>query len=882
MNDRVIAAARILEQDPNPVLEIDRNGMIVFCNPACEEVLGGDGYRVGELLPEPTRTAALESLDSGLKQEKEARVGEKVISFTVVPACELGSVDLFGYDMTKRKREEDQERRQKELLEAIFNAMTEAVTIFDAQGNLTRMNAPAEHYYRSTGENDLDALHQILRVFDADGKPLTVDEMPVTRALRGEIVRDFQLRYMNAEDEIFDVVTSAAPLYQHGEMSGAVVVWRNVTDREDLYRQLQGERALLKAVLEQMPAGVLIAEVPSRRIVMSNSRADEILRQFYSQEEDDPQGPLQGLRATGEPYRTQDWPLERSIQAGEVIHGEEIQIQRADGTFGTLSVNSGPVYDPLGKTIASVQVTFDISDRKQEEKNNLFLKQFGEKLLQLVTPEEIRQYATHSLGQYLHANHCLIDEVDIPAGKIRIVEDFSPKIPSLVGQYQFTRFHDEVMKTLKRDQILTVSDALTDQRTAMYAEVAFLPTGMRSMIAVPFFKDDQWRGTLTTADDQPRVWRPDEIALLHSAANMLWLALEVAELVQNLEQITRRFEVALKNAPVSVYTLDRNLRFTWVYKPPFQIQGTEMIGKRDDELLLPDEAAQLVAVKRHVLETGQGTRMEIKLTIDGIPHIYDITLEPTRTVTGEVFGLAAAWIDITGLRKLEAEMRLHAAQIEIQRQILRHRELERQEIARDLHDGLLQELIGINFLMNDLDDLEDIETLLETSRQVQETVQEQIRELRAFCSELRPPTLAPFGLEKAINSHLDGFREKHPDLNVSASLQRDGKAIPEEIRLALFRVYQEALNNIVRHSGATEVEVKLFLDPNQILLEIADNGKGFQVPQQWVTLAREGHLGLVGMNERVQAIDGVMTVESQENTGTRIQVMIPLGREKEQ
>jgi signal transduction histidine kinase len=91
----------------------------------------------------------------------------------------------------------------------------------------------------------------------------------------------------------------------------------------------------------------------------------------------------------------------------------------------------------------------------------------------------------------------------------------------------------------------------------------------------------------------------------------------------------------------------------------------------------------------------------------------------------------------------------------------------------------------------------------------------------------------------------------------------------------LFRIFQESMNNIVRHANASTARIKLWLEKNKVQLEIQDDGAGFQLPADWVDLAREGHLGLVGMRERAEALGGRIVVSSGECSGTTIQVEIP-------
>jgi signal transduction histidine kinase len=93
----------------------------------------------------------------------------------------------------------------------------------------------------------------------------------------------------------------------------------------------------------------------------------------------------------------------------------------------------------------------------------------------------------------------------------------------------------------------------------------------------------------------------------------------------------------------------------------------------------------------------------------------------------------------------------------------------------------------------------------------------------------------------------------------------------------LFRVYQEALHNVLRHSQANAVTVRFRLGAKRALLEIQDNGVGFDLPSHWIKLARQGHLGLIGAMERAQDIGGRLRIKTAPGQGTAIQVVVPIG-----
>jgi signal transduction histidine kinase len=229
----------------------------------------------------------------------------------------------------------------------------------------------------------------------------------------------------------------------------------------------------------------------------------------------------------------------------------------------------------------------------------------------------------------------------------------------------------------------------------------------------------------------------------------------------------------------------------------------------------------------------------------------------------------------------EKEIAEHNIQIEVQHRLIQQREMERLNIARELHDGPLQELIGISYILQDAlttssGSEEPFLCLQEKVKTSLANLNHQAADLRSYCSELRPPALTPFGLEPAIRSYAETFQQKHPGISFTLNLDHDGQRIPELKRMALFRIFQECLSNVVRHSKATEVEVRLEVSEDAVDLEVNDNGQGFIVPKNWIDLAREGHLGFVGIMERAEAIGGKIQVRSYPGEGTSLVATIPL------
>jgi signal transduction histidine kinase len=230
--------------------------------------------------------------------------------------------------------------------------------------------------------------------------------------------------------------------------------------------------------------------------------------------------------------------------------------------------------------------------------------------------------------------------------------------------------------------------------------------------------------------------------------------------------------------------------------------------------------------------------------------------------------------------RLEHEMaerlRVAAELAEAQGRLSESREAERLHLARELHDGPVQDLYGVRFQLGELVESPDGANINPVGlAEAQKAIQNVIGTLRDICAELRPPALAPFGLEVAIRSHAAHFQRTHSDLTVRLDLSTDGLDLPERVSRTLFRIYQQALNNVAKHAQARTVQVRLAADAEQIVLMIQDDGRGFVVLPSWLDFARQGHMGLLGAAERVETIGGKLEVVSAAGEGTVVRVVVP-------
>lgn len=196
---------------------------------------------------------------------------------------------------------------------------------------------------------------------------------------------------------------------------------------------------------------------------------------------------------------------------------------------------------------------------------------------------------------------------------------------------------------------------------------------------------------------------------------------------------------------------------------------------------------------------------------------------------------------------------------------------ERQRLARELHDSVSQALYGIGLGTHTAREAleSDPEQAKESMDYVLSLAEAGLAEMRALIFELRPESLASEGLVAALMRQVVVLRARY-GLAVEVELS-DEPAISPELKQTLYRVAQEALNNVVKHARASEVVVRIIKREDEIALEVQDNGRGFDPAASY-----PGHLGLHSMLERVTKPGGTLAIESAPDQGTCIRVRLPL------
>ena len=199
---------------------------------------------------------------------------------------------------------------------------------------------------------------------------------------------------------------------------------------------------------------------------------------------------------------------------------------------------------------------------------------------------------------------------------------------------------------------------------------------------------------------------------------------------------------------------------------------------------------------------------------------------------------------------------------------MRVQEEERKTISRELHDEVGQLLTGLRMELGTLSNSAPEEEFQERLGSVKLLAEECLRSVRNLALLVRPSMLDDLGLEPALHWQAKEFSRRY---GIPVSVDVEGKldTLPEALRLCLYRAIQEAMTNCGKHAGASQVTIIVKQDETQVTASVHDDGRGFD------TLSQTHGLGLVGMTERVRALQGCMTVDSELGGGTSISVELP-------
>jgi PAS domain S-box-containing protein len=874
----------------------------------------------------------------------------------------IGAVAV-SRDVTMQRQLERQVQEQASQLEAIFEAQADGVGVFDREGRFVRANsalrqllgfdADPEYLTRPLAERT-----QQLQVFDVNGQRLAGEQAIHWRALRGETFAganalELFVRTLDGR-EIWTSATGAPIRAPDGQITGAVLVTRDVTARRALERQVAEQANELEAIFEAQ-ADVVVVYDHEGRFVRGNRAWEDYFQQGADRHELSTQPEFAALPVADQVARlnqqvqdeqghcipVEDHPTSRALR-GETVTGStavDERFQLADGRDVLLSVSAAPSRDRAGNIVGAVVVGRDVTARRQLE------RQVAEQERQLRTlmentPDIIARFDRDL--RYLYINPAIGHAFAIAP------EAYLGKTNAEVGwpEAVYAPVHRAIAQVFATGQSCTLEEIDDTTHPEHWYQARFLPEfaeddTVASVLTITteiteLKRTEQALRTATAAAEAARqeeqqrrreAERREEIA--ESLRGVLAVLNSNRSLPEVLDHVVRQVEYLLGSEAAAIYGVDS------VEREGAERDGVDYNGVDHDdaepgstaaptvpraETLTLKAAHGLRLTRRHgrsqqrprhlpfahaavqrALDTrlpiaflraeeppeedtgasgmATGTAMPVERGV--LPAPYQALLVVPIRVYDEVYGclllfsttprqfeveevaLALAYADQAGLAIANARLQAHIAQ--------EATVAERNRLARELHDTVTQEIFSASLLA------ESLPRNWQTQRAVAEASLQQLHGLtrgalaglRVLLLELRPAELEQMPLAQllrqlgaalstragvAITVELDDSREDVVD------------ALPIDVKVAIYRMAQEALTNAAKHAAARSITVRLRTRrTGGLVLEIADDGRGFD-PEA----IPSGHLGLTMLRERAQAVGASVRVQSRPGQGTRV------------
>ncbi len=556
--------------------------------------------------------------------------------------------------------------------------------------------------------------------------------------------------------------------------------------------------------------------------------------------------------------RSEEEDILRRLARGERVEHFETVRRRKDGSYLDLSLTISPIRDAAGRVIGASNVARDIGERKRIE---VALRESEERFRAIVetTPECVKLISAD--GTLLHMNRPGLEMV----GAHSADEVVGKNVYDLIAPEDRARFQAFNETVCRGEQGSLQFDIVGLEGKRRHMETHAAP-----------------------------LRNPDETVLHLAVTADISERKHSEELLRKSEE---RFRALVTASSDVVYRMSPD------WSEMRELDGRGFIAdtgkpRKDwlNEYIHPEDQPIVLRTIREAVRTKSMFELEHRVRqTDGTLGWTNSRAVPLLNANGEILEWFGAATDVTARKEaeenfrklaqtLDAEVRARTRELEEQSnqvrelswRLLRSQEEERRHIARELHDSAGQTLtvLGISLAQLVQKTGRNAPELATEAEQIQETVQQLHREIRTTSYLLHPPLLDENGLYSAISWYVQGLLERS-GLEVRLDISKEFGRLPHEMELVIFRLVQECLTNIHRHSDSETASIRIARESNQITLDIRDQGKGMSPARLVEIQSGRSGVGISGMRERLRQFDGTMDIES-DSSGTRVFATIPL------
>jgi PAS domain S-box-containing protein len=894
------------ERNPNPITEVDLEGQIYYLNPAARELFPD----LPDLGREHPWLSGLEEFAPGSAgrpfptREVLVRGGWYLQSIYYV--AELNRLRLYGTDITERKRMEKALQESEARYRGHFDNIQEMVGVYqvvrDERGliadRVLKDGNPA--FLRTAG---VDSLEQIRgqtagQIF---GQAYADRNLPVIRQVMvsGRVQVFESHRETNGRDYITTI--------QRLDPDHYLATGRDITELKRVEEALRESR-------DDLNRAQAVAHTGSWRM---DIQRNELL---WSEENHRIFGIPQGTPLNYETFLGTVHPDDRSEvdrQWLAALGGKPYDIEHrivVDGRIKWVRERANLEFDADGNLLGGFGTTQDITELKgaeerltKSETRFRLLSETAGALLASPSPQRVVEELCTRVMEHLDCQVFFNFLVDEPRGRLHlnawagIPEEEARKMEWLEYGAAVCGCVAQDRQRIVAEDIFHLPDPRTDRVRSF---------GVQAYACHPLVAQDRLLGTLSFGTRTRSFFSALDLELMKTVTDQVAAAMEKMRLLEairtardelelrvrertvelekaneHLAEQSRILESFFKDTITPLVLLDRDFNFIRVneaYALASQRGVADFPGHNHFEYF-PHEENE--AIFRQVVKTGSPYQALAKpFSFPDHPEwgvtYWDWILTPLPDDRGETAFLVFSLEEVTDRQVAEEALRKSERQLRtLADQLLYAQENERKRIARDMHDSLGASLSALKYKLEDL-----AHTLPEKEpRQIEEIlgslipiIQETIGETRRMQNDLRPPLLDDLGILPTLTWFSRQFQTIYSRIAIEQRLEVREEDVPERLKVVVFRIIQEALNNIGKHARATQIRIFLGREEDRLRVIIRDNGMGFDTKRLPESADHLSGMGLSSMKERAELSGGLFTLQTRPEQGTAIEVSWPL------
>ena len=737
----------------------------------------------------------------------------------------LGGYLVQIQDITERKRAEQELRNSYEYLEKLNNSLEEVIfNVRLPERVIEYVNHSVSAVFGYKAEVCVGKTTKFLYP-DEEGY-LNFGNKLNAAIEEGEEALHTEHLLKSKSGEAFPAEITTTFFKESGKVTHVISIVRDITERKRVEEKLRIAEQNYRNSLDSSPLGIRIVTAEGELLYANQAILD--IYGYSSVEELKNTSTKQ--RYTPKSYAEHQIRKDKRKQGKPVPSNYEVSIVRKDGEVRHLAVFRKEVI--WGGEIQFQALYQDITERKLIAEKLRRFKTISDRAgygAGIITPEGNLTYVNESFaGMHGYTIEELTGKnlsILHTKEQMRLVERLRKKLIQ-AGSY----FAEEVWHKKKNGTVfptlMTGTAIKDDMGKSLYLSATAIDITEQKQVETALRQSEEFNSSLLTNSPSP-------ILVLNADASIRYVnpALEKLTGFSSAELVGR--------------------------KPPFPwwIEETRKESSRELEKAMHRGARKYDQLFRR--KNGE--------------HLWVGIAFKTIKVAGECKYHLANWGDLTEQKRLRGNMEFYISQI------TRAQEEERKRIAREVHDELIQSLASLAL---------EIDAITQKKERLPEDVVQRIKGVRAktnivldslrrFSHDLRPGVIDQVGLVPGLEILAEELN-KVGGINASLQITGPETRLRPETELALFRITQEALRNARRHSGATDVMIKLRFTHNKVRLSISDNGRGFKLPRMLGDFATGNKLGIIGMQERARLVNGKFLVKSHIGKGTTVIVVVEL------